>query len=287
MVLPQEPVEFLGLPAQEGQRLLDPLAHGRTLQMLELLPAHGDLGDQLAAAGQDLAQLRTGRVGHRRGGRAHHRAIARDQPGIDPVGLGFQAHATGEVAHPLRVDDGGQHPLRHELAMGGPLIATGGLHHHQAGGMVAERADQRPDPGRIVADPKAPARAGQVSIQPGLADVQADDLRLLLCSIPVPSLSAGLRRSTVRAHLDAGRDHADARARTLGSFRSPTPRTHPLQGLGASPFCHSRIRQGSFGRIRRGVCWVRSCRKRKSFVQKMMRHHLLLSGRPVQIAGRE
>ena len=76
--------------------------------MLELLLAGGDLGDQLARARQDLAQLQARRVGRRRGGGAHHRAVARDQPGIDAVGLGLQAHAAGEVAHPLRIDDGGR-----------------------------------------------------------------------------------------------------------------------------------------------------------------------------------
>ncbi len=35
-----------------------------------------------------------------------------------------------------------------------------------------------------------------------------------------------------------------ARAHTLGSFRSPTPRTHPLQGVGASPFCHRPHKTG-------------------------------------------
>ena len=136
-------------------------------------------------------------------------------------------------------------PCATQLAMRGPLVAAGGLHHHQAAGCVAERCDQLADPGRIVADPQPPAAGRQVAIQPGLADVQADDLRLLLCSIPVPSLSAGLRHSTVRAHMDAGRDHADARAHTLGSFRSPTPRTHPLQGR-VPPPCHRPTRQGSF-----------------------------------------
>ena len=53
--------------------------------------------------------------------------------------------------------------------------------------------------------------------------------------------------------MDAGRDHAEQRAHTQGSFRSPTPRTHPLQGLGASPFCHRRVRQGSF-RNRPAAC---------------------------------
>ena len=159
------------------------------LQVLELLLAHGDLVDQLAAAGQDLAQLGARRVGRRGRGRAHHLAIARDQPGIDPVGLGLQAHAAREVAHPLRVDDRRQHALRHELAMRGPLVAAGSLHHHQAAGTIAERAHQRLDPGRIVADAKSPAAARQVAVEPGLADVQADPTLLFH---PGPILVCGL-----------------------------------------------------------------------------------------------
>ncbi len=56
----------------------------------------------------------SGRVGQRCRCRAHHLAIARDQPGVDPVGLSLQADAAGEVAHALRVDDRGRHTLRHQ-----------------------------------------------------------------------------------------------------------------------------------------------------------------------------
>ena len=95
--------------------------------------------------------------------RADHLAVARDQPGIDPVGLGLQAHAAREVAHPLRVDDRRQHALRHELLVRGPLIAAGSFHHHQAAGRFAQRPHQRLDPGRIVADPKPPPAASPSS----------------------------------------------------------------------------------------------------------------------------
>ena len=136
--------------------LLDPLAHCRGLQVLELLRAHGDLVDQLAAAGQDLAQLGARRVGQRGRRRPADLAVAGDQPGIDPVGLGLQAHAAREVAHPLRVDDRRQHALRHELLVRGPLIAAGSLHHHQAAGAIPQRAHQRLDPCGIIADAKSP-----------------------------------------------------------------------------------------------------------------------------------
>ena len=186
--LPQQPGELLRLLAQEDQRLADPLAHCRGPQVLELLLAHGDLVAQLAAAGQDLAQLGARRVGQRGRRRPADLAVTGDQPGIDPVGLGLQAHAARKVAHPLRVDDRRQHALRHELLVRGPLVAAGSFHDHQAAGGFAQRAHQRLDAGRIVADAKPPSAARQVAVEPGLADVQANDLLFH----PGPILVCGL-----------------------------------------------------------------------------------------------
>ena len=79
--------------------------------MLELLLAHRDLVAQLAPAGQDLAQLGARGVGCRCRCRAHHRAIAGDQPGIDPV-----AKDSG-LRENRRVIKGGRGQVRRALYM--------------------------------------------------------------------------------------------------------------------------------------------------------------------------
>ena len=76
-------------------------------------------------------------------------------------------------------------------------------------------------------------------------------------SIPCPHLVCGLAPTNRSGSEEPrGRDHAERRAQSLGSFRSPTPRAHPVHGVGAPTSCHIPARQGSFGR-RTGhdPCW--------------------------------
>jgi hypothetical protein len=67
-------------------------------------------------------------------------------------------------------------------------------------------------------------------------------------SIPCPILVYGLA-PTNRSGSEEQRGGITLRdgLRSLGSFRSPTPRADPVHGVGAPPPCHIPARQGSFG----------------------------------------
>src|SRR5918995_6649713 len=67
-------------------------------------------------------------------------------------------------------------------------------------------------------------------------------------SIPCPHLVYGLA-PTNRSGSEERRGGIMLRSglQARGSFRSPTPRAHPVHGVGAPPQCHIPARQGSFG----------------------------------------
>jgi hypothetical protein len=106
-----------------------------------------------------------------------------DGRGVDPIGLGLLAHAAGEVAHPLRVDDRRWHAARGKRAMRQALVAARGLHDHEAALAAVQLREQAVDAVRVVGDPEPASGAGDMHVEPRLADVEADDL-LHLLSLP-------------------------------------------------------------------------------------------------------
>ena len=104
------------------------------------------------------------------------------------MGLTERLSALTDQWEILIVDDGSRDALRQQLSMRGPLVAAGSFHHHQAGRVPPRGLDQPLDPRRIVADPQTTTRGRQVTIEPGLADIQADDLLFH----PSPILVCGL-----------------------------------------------------------------------------------------------
>jgi hypothetical protein len=116
-----------------------------------------------------------------------------------------------------------------------PLVTPRGLHHHQR--PRAGPSPQPGDPGNVIAHRQTPPRAKIVAIELALADVHTDHAIHPL----VPSLSAGLRHPTVRAHKGAGRDHAKPRAQGPGFVPISDPARSPrARGERPTSMPHSR-----------------------------------------------
>ena len=240
--LGQQRVELRLLPPQPVEGGAGALDQGRRAQVAELLAAGGDLGQELAAVGQELGQAPPRGVGDRGRRRPGERAVPGDHGGVDAVGLGQHAARLGEVAHALGVDDRGRGPAPGHGLVQPPLVAAGRFHHDQAARL--QPAGQPLDPGRVVVDREPPLASQAAGVEPGLADVDADDVS----PSPVPSLSAVLIRPTIFG-LKRRRGGTVLGRGLLPGVRSasPTPRARPVHGPGATTLCHTRPRQGSFG----------------------------------------
>ena len=93
-------VELGLVAAQSLQRRLRPLDQAGCAQLAQLLGARRDLGQELAAIGQQLGQgvARAGPDRRRHG--PGEGAVAGDDRGIEAIGLGQAPARLGEVAHP-------------------------------------------------------------------------------------------------------------------------------------------------------------------------------------------
>ena len=83
-----------------------------------------------------------------------------------------------------------------------------------------------------------------IHIQPHLADVNPDHA---FHPLSPPCLRACADQPFGLSRTAGAGSCSQRRAQSLGSFRSPTPRAHPVHGVGAPPPCHIPARQGSFG----------------------------------------
>ena len=92
----------------------------------------------LAASGNHGAEFAGGVVGQRAGLRGSGFGKAGEGASIEGVRLGQLAHGSGEVSHLSGVDYGHGHVGSRQLVCQGEFQSSGGLHHHQLRGQLAE-----------------------------------------------------------------------------------------------------------------------------------------------------
>ena len=162
--------QVLGQPGQVGVEVGPERWRGL---VAPLLLGHAD-GEELAPPGNQGVQVLGGRIRARTQRRLDLGGEAGQHPGVEPVGLGQDVAAAGEVAHLPRIDHHRRQPGRDERGVHGPLVAAAGLQ-HEARGLERPRAvDQRGVARGRVGD--APGVLGRMhrDIQMIAGDVQAE-----------------------------------------------------------------------------------------------------------------
>jgi hypothetical protein len=162
----------LGLqPSQVGAHRSPDHGLGRTPQAVAL---GVDLLRQLAPAEHQGLQARLRHAQRRVGRGLGQRAIAREQRGVEAIGLGEPAEALGELAGLPRADHRDGDPGGVQEPRRGPLEPAGRLHHHQGRRLRGHQVGQRlPALGLLGEAP--PHRLRQdTDLEPVLADIDAD-----------------------------------------------------------------------------------------------------------------
>ena len=113
---------------------------------------HGDQLGELAPAGGE--RLERNRFGLRSGAKAvgHGASKARDEAGVQPIGLGDAPFGGAEGADLSRVGEADLEALRHQRRGQGPGIGADRLQRDAGGAAVAQGRDQCRDAGRVVAE---------------------------------------------------------------------------------------------------------------------------------------
>jgi hypothetical protein len=147
---------------------------------------HGDKLGQLAAARGK--RLERDRFGRRRGAEAlgHGASKARDEAGVQPVGLGDAPLGGAEGAHLARIGEADLEALRDQRRGQGPGIGADRLERDAAGAAPAHRLDQRRDAGSVVPDAQGLGGGIEVEVEKALADVDAGNGVGCEHVIPVP-----------------------------------------------------------------------------------------------------
>ena len=183
---------------------------------------HGDKLGQLAAARGK--RLERDRFGRRRGAEAlgHGASKARDEAGVQPVGLGDAPLGGAEGAHLARVGEADLEALRDQRRGQGPGIGADRLERDAAGAAPAHRLDQRRDAGSVVPDAQGLGGGIEVEVEKALADVDAGNG--VGCEHVIPVLYAIARRDGDRPTVRI--EHTGARGRAS---------QRPRRGAGACP----------------------------------------------------
>ena len=169
-----DPGQLLVEPNQMGIDAADQLGVAQLAAPLALAADHLD---NLAPAGDQLAEVPRGLVRQRPRLRLHRLGEARDRLGVQPVGLGQPTGGAGEVADLARVDDHQRQARSAQRGGHGCLEAAGGLEHDQARGEPGQAFGQRRETGAIAADRKGLTGRPRMHVELALGDVDADEHR--------------------------------------------------------------------------------------------------------------
>ena len=198
---------------------------------------HGDELGQLAPAGGK--RLERNRFGLGRGAEAlgHGASKARDEAGVQPVGLGDAPLGGAEGADLARIGEADLEALRDQRRGQGPGVGADRLQRDAGGAAPAQRLDQRRDAGGVVADAQGLGGGIEAEVEKALADVDAGDG--VGCEHVIPVLYAIARRGgdrpTVRIEHSGARGRASLTAAPCcggmppqhGGTRNPSDRRAP------------------------------------------------------------
>jgi hypothetical protein len=221
---------------------------------------HGDELGQLPPAGGK--RLERKRFGLRGGAEAvgHGASKARDQAGVQPVGLGDAPLGGAEGADLARVGDADLEAFRDQRGGQRPGVGTDRLERDAPRATPAQRLDERADAGRVVPDAQRPGGGLEAEVEKALADVDAGDGRG--CEHVIPVLYAAARRSgdrpTVRIEHSGARGRAGSDGRAALGGHAPAARRN--QELPPTAERRSRIKARLRLRYRSSYdtsyCWI-------------------------------
>ena len=134
---------------------------------------HGDELCELAPAGGK--RLQRDRLWFRRGAEAvgHGASKARDQPGVQPIGLGDASLGGAEGANLARIGEADLEALRDERRGQRPGVGSDRLHCDAGCAAPAQGCDQRGDAGGVVPDASRLGGRFEPEVEKALADVDA------------------------------------------------------------------------------------------------------------------
>ena len=153
--------------------------------------------DELPAARDKLAQLGLFFRADLDRPRIGVLAEAGNHARIQPIGLGQDAQAAGEVADLARIDHGHRVAGRHQRGQHSVLVAPGGFDHNQTVSDGRQFIEQLAEPGRVVLDREALVFGQKAHIQRMLGDVDTYERVGSRVHEQVPVLRMRARGSTM------------------------------------------------------------------------------------------
>ena len=225
-------LDLAQLLLQPGQVGVEPPDEPRVAELAAALALAADHLDQLAAAGDQLAERARRRVGHRPWFGPDRFGEAGDGLGIEPIGLGEPAGGAGEVPDLAGIDHGQRQLCGAERGGHRHLEAAGRFEHHQLWRDRRQALDQSGETGTIPADREGLAGWPQMHIEPVLGDVDPDEGRHGRGMLHDPSLRIRARRSAAQATVRVRELPGGRGAELRHGLAHPRPKRAPVRPQG-------------------------------------------------------
>lgn len=165
----------LNLTVQDIDQALDALADRGCRCGLQAIGLGSPVIDELSPASNKLLKFRVFFRSFRENSRSNVLTEPCDHGGIDPVGLGQDPQAAGEIADLARIDDGNVVPGIEQVGDQAPLIPAGGFDDDQTTLGIWQLHVQSLQAARAVSDREGLLLGKDANVERVLGDIDADE----------------------------------------------------------------------------------------------------------------